>query len=192
VSSRYAVLLRGVNVGGVTVRSADLRAALEGAGFSRVRTVLASGNALVSVEDGDADPVDSGGSPVTSTGVRARAEAALLERYGREVRVVVRSQEGLAALVEACPYPVDSPTHHAYAVMPADSTEAVAMHRAMAAAAADGGAEEAIAAGDGVVYWRCPRGSSLATPVSKAVERLSRTTLTTTRNLRTLARLTSG
>ena len=40
----YIALLRGVNVGGITVKSADLSAVFESLGFESVRTVLASGN----------------------------------------------------------------------------------------------------------------------------------------------------
>lgn len=212
MSTRYAVLLRGVNVGGVTVRSADLRAALEEAGFGEVRTVLASGNALVSQGALDYDSRSGAASGAASDeaddaagagDVRSRAESALLARFDREVRVVVRSQTRLTAIAAACPYPADSETHHAYVVLlgdPDEAGEAFATVTAAVAASTEASADastltsvdEAVAAGDGVVYWWCPRGSSLTTPVSKAVDRLSRTTLTTTRNLRTLARLTSG
>lgn len=201
MSTRYAVLLRGVNVGGVTVRSADLRAGLEEAGFDDVRTVLASGNALVSADDEDRRGTDSQGAGPAD--VRSRAEAALLARFDREVRVVVRSQTELSAIVGACPYPADSETHHAYVVLLGDPDEAGAAWPAVSAAVAassEGSSDtstaepvdETVTSGDGVLYWWCPRGSSLTTPVSKAVDKLSRTTLTTTRNIRTLARLTSG
>src|SRR5699024_2298078 len=43
----FIVLLRGVNVGGITIRMADLRRRLAGGGFAGVQTVLASGNVLV-------------------------------------------------------------------------------------------------------------------------------------------------
>lgn len=205
MSSRWAVLLRGVNVGGVTVRSADLRAALEEAGFHDVRTVLASGNALVTV-GGDGDDTGADAPPadeLDGAEVRARAEAALLARFDREVRVVVRPQAALTAVVDACPYAADSETHHAYVVLLGDPDGTDPAFETVAAAvpppgvpapgaATAGAVDEAVAVGDGVLYWWCPRGSSLSTPVSKAVERLSRTSLTTTRNLRTLARLTHG
>lgn len=199
MSTRYAVLLRGVNVGGVTVRSADLRAVLEEVGFDDVRTVLASGNALVSADDADSSGLDPVGAGTAD--VRSRAEAALLARFDREVRVVVRSQTELSAIVGACPYATDSETHHAYVVLLGDPDEAGAAWPVVSVAATSDGSsgtstaepvDEAVTSGDGVLYWWCPRGSSLTTPVSKAVEKLSRTTLTTTRNIRTLARLTSG
>jgi len=44
------ILLRGVNVGGVTVKMIELRELLETLGYRDVKTVLASGNALVTSE----------------------------------------------------------------------------------------------------------------------------------------------
>ena len=52
---RVALLLRGVNVGGVTVRSADLRALLADAGLGDVATVLASGLAAVVADEPHAE-----------------------------------------------------------------------------------------------------------------------------------------
>ncbi|MEK8228326.1 DUF1697 domain-containing protein [Oerskovia sp. M15] len=64
----YAVLLRGVNVGGGRkVLSADLRAVAEDAGFAGARTLLNSGNLVVA-------PGTSGTSgPTTSLASCARA-----------------------------------------------------------------------------------------------------------------------
>lgn len=195
VANRFVVLLRGVNVGGVTVRSADLRTCLEAAGLRDVRTVLASGNALVTADDG-----------VTADTVRERAEAALRARYDRDVRALVRGQAELEATARACPYPADSETHHAYVVFFADDDAASAAIDAAREAldatargtgsardgAPDPPSDEAVAPGDRIMYWWCPRGSTLSTPLAKSSTRASRTVLTTTRNLRTVLRLTTG
>jgi len=45
--TRFAAFLRGVNVGGVNLKMAEVAAALEGAGFTNVTTILASGNVLL-------------------------------------------------------------------------------------------------------------------------------------------------
>src|SRR5690606_40579387 len=49
--TRYVALLRGVNVGGVKVPSAELAAMARDLGLAEVRTVLASGNLLFSSDD---------------------------------------------------------------------------------------------------------------------------------------------
>ena len=45
--TRYAAFLRGVNVGGVNLKMADVAKAFSEAGFDKVRTILASGNVLL-------------------------------------------------------------------------------------------------------------------------------------------------
>ena len=42
----YAVLLRGVNVGGINIKMADLRETLDEPPLSDVQTLLASGNVV--------------------------------------------------------------------------------------------------------------------------------------------------
>ncbi len=69
----WVALLRGVNVGGITIRSAELKEMFaESLGFGAVRAVLASGN--VRFEAGDA--------PAERGELKSRVEAALRERFG--------------------------------------------------------------------------------------------------------------
>lgn len=73
-TTRHVALLRGVNVNGITIKSADLKALFVGLGFDAVRTVLASGNVLFNSEDG----VES-----DSDALRGRIQQALRERLRR-------------------------------------------------------------------------------------------------------------
>jgi len=83
----HVALLRGVNVGkGNRVPMAELRALLEDMGCSRVRTLLNSGNAVF---------WSPGRSAPTLAG---RIHAALLERLGVDVRVMVKSGSDMAAI----------------------------------------------------------------------------------------------
>ena len=43
----YAVFLRGINVGGINIKMAALRDALQAAGFQDAGTLLASGNVVL-------------------------------------------------------------------------------------------------------------------------------------------------
>ena len=90
VAPRFVVLLRGVNVGGARrVPMADFRALLEGLGYSGVRTLLNSGNAVF-------------GSTARSTSAHAaRIRKALADGLGVEVPVVVKSAAEMAAIVAA-------------------------------------------------------------------------------------------
>lgn len=90
----YAVLLRGINVGGSRkVSMADLRLVLETLGYTDVRTYLQSGNAVV----------DAGRKrPAT---VAREVEKALADELGMDIAVLVRTHSELTAVVEANPFP---------------------------------------------------------------------------------------
>ncbi|GMA31253.1 hypothetical protein [Litorihabitans aurantiacus] len=75
-------------------------------------------------------------------------------------------------------------------MLTADAGDASALTRQLVAPAGDG-SEEQVAGGEGAVYWWCPRGASLTTPVAEELARRSRGHVVTTRNLRTMVRLTA-
>ncbi|OZM83674.1 DUF1697 domain-containing protein [Pseudonocardia sp. MH-G8] len=91
--ARYAVLLRGINVGRAKrVAMADLRALLTDLGYREVRTHLNSGNVVLTGDDTD------------TAGHAARIEAAIRDRLGMDVRCAVLSAEELRAVVEGHPF----------------------------------------------------------------------------------------
>jgi len=53
-------MLRGVNVGGVNLKMAEVAAALTDAGFTQVKTVLASGNVVLQSSAGAASVLLTG------------------------------------------------------------------------------------------------------------------------------------
>lgn len=91
---KVAALLRGVNVGGnKIVPMAELREMLEGMGFSGVRTLLQSGNAVFE------------GSEIESTELEARLEVATRERFGFDVTYMVRTVAEWERVVAENPFP---------------------------------------------------------------------------------------
>lgn len=171
--TRFIALLRGVNVNGRTVRSAELAETVSGLGLDRVRTVLASGNAAF---DSDREPAD----------LKASLEAALGERFGYDAWIVLVTQEALAAAAAAYPFERDDEVAHPYVVFGSDEA---ALDAVLAAVGETDPSVELLARGDGVVYWRCPRGSSTDTPAAKVLARAAYRSTTTTRNLRTVEKL---
>ncbi|GAA0933060.1 DUF1697 domain-containing protein [Pseudonocardia zijingensis] len=90
---RYAVLLRGINVGRAKrVAMADLRAVLQDVGYTDVRTLLNSGNVVLTGEE--ADPAEHAG----------RIEEAIRERFGMDVRCAVLTAAELQAVVAGHPF----------------------------------------------------------------------------------------
>ncbi len=96
--TRYAVLLRGINVGASTkVAMPRLRELAEGLGWTDVSTYITSGNLFAEC-----------GSTSRSE-VETALAAALLEDLGRPVDVVARDRAQLQAVVGANPFPDAEP-----------------------------------------------------------------------------------
>ncbi|MEU0783609.1 DUF1697 domain-containing protein [Streptomyces sp. NPDC006173] len=94
MTTKYAALLRGINVGGAKkVPMAELRTLMEGLGHGDVRTYLQSGNAAFSSAHGDEESL------------AAELSTAIEQRFGFGVGVLVRDHRYLKAVREACPFP---------------------------------------------------------------------------------------
>lgn len=167
----YAIFLRGVNVGGITIKSADLRESFSELPVSGVKTLLASGNVVCSSE-------------LTAYDLKSESERVLRERFGYEAWVVVLDAGTVERIVAACPFPADDPASHTYLTLfsdPAVLTELLDFARSI-----DEPVQplETIAAA-----WQAPKGGTLQSPLSAFTNRSRFKSASTTRNLRTLHRV---
>ena len=88
MAEKWCVFLRGINVNGISIKMDALEAAFRDMGFPAVRTVLATGNVIVSPPDGD-------------TGweaLRARIESGLSARFCYDAHVLLRDAEEIRAV----------------------------------------------------------------------------------------------
>lgn len=168
--TKYAAFLRGVNVGGVNLKMAEVADALTEAGFSNVRTVLATGNVLLESSSGVA-------------AVRKKAEAALRERFGYDAWVLAYDIETVRAIDEAYPFEREVDGYQSYVTFVTDAAVLDEL------AGLTGGAEEKISRGEGVVYWQVPKGSTLDSTIGQTMGKKRYKSSTTSRNLRTLAKV---
>lgn len=173
--TRWVALLRGVNVNGITIKSADLAALFRGLGYTDVRTVLASGNVVF-----DAD--DAAGSLQTTI------EQALRERFAYDAWIVLVRHDTLAAVLDAFPFP-SAEDRHDYVLFGSDEAALEDLLDGLLDGRDLDESVERVARGAGVVYWSCPKGSSTDTVFAKraGAARFKRTT--TTRNANTLRKL---
>jgi len=168
--TRYIALLRGVNVGGVNITMADLAEVFRGLGFTDVKTVLASGNVVFASQAG-------------ATELKPTIEAALRERFGYQAWVHVLSSDELGRIVDAYPFDERDGWHRYVLFLMSDEPRADLL-----ATAADS-ALEAIAPGDGVIYWTVERGHTLDSAFGKRSGTSRHKALLTNRNLNTLRKL---
>ncbi len=170
--TRYAAFLRGVNVGGVNLKMADVAEAFEAAGFRNVRTILATGNVLLD-------------SPAGVASVRRRAEEALRDRFGYDAWVLAYDLDTVRAISEAFPFEREVQGHHSYITFVTDPQ----VLDELAALAEDPGDREKIRRGDGVIYWQVAKSATLGSVMGKTMGKKRYKSSTTTRNLRTVEKV---
>lgn len=84
---RYVAFLRGVSP--MNLKMPDLKRCLEDAGFTKVKTLLSSGNAVFDA------------SSRSETAIARKVEAALAKQSGRAFQTIVRSTHYLQKLIDA-------------------------------------------------------------------------------------------
>lgn len=170
---RAVALLRGVNVGGVRFAMADLRAALEQDGFFEVRTVLASGNVVLT------------GSEDDPKALADQIHAVIQQRFGFDVAVLVVSLAVVREAVDEYPFP-RADDRHAYVVFAEDRAALAELVDSAGDLDSD---EEQVRHGEDVLYWDAPKGRTLDTRFGKRFGRQQRSGAVTTRNINTLEKI---
>jgi len=168
----YVALLRGVNVGGVNMKMAELAQVVRDLGYENVKTVLASGNVLFETMD-------------ASAAAKSKLETALRAAFGYEAWVHVLTAAQVRKIVDAYPYP-RSDDRHAYVVF----VEKDSVRDELLAVDLDEEIEKA-QKGAGVIYWTVPKGSTLDSAMGKAQSASKHKPWLTTRNLNTLEKFTT-
>ncbi|WP_030602861.1 DUF1697 domain-containing protein [Streptomyces fulvoviolaceus] len=176
MTTTYAALLRGINVGGSRkVPMADLRTLMEGLGHDDVRTYLQSGQAVFTADHGDEESL------------AAELAGAIEKRFGFAVDVIVRDHAYLKAIAEDCPFPAAEleakQLHVTYFSAPVDADRFAEIDR-------DTYLPEEFRLGDRALYLYAPNGlgrSKLAEHLSKP--RVNKGVIATSRNWNTVVKL---
>ncbi len=170
---RYALLLRGVNVGTKnSLPMADLRAMLEALGCTDVRTYVQSGNAAFT-------------TTLDTVALTAAIESALARYMGRPISTTLRTHEQLASIVQANPF-ADVATKPANLCVTCLSHEPTAGELAPLLAA-DFGPDRFRVAGPEIYSWH-PNGQGKS-PLAAALAKLRVRGTVTTRNWNTVTKL---
>jgi uncharacterized protein (DUF1697 family) len=138
-----AALLRGVNLGKRKVIMSELREICEAAGFTQVRTLLASGNLIVN-------------SKLTGAKLEAKLEKVILEGLELKTDVFVRDADELDAIIAANPFKAFTKANSTFMVVnfmrgPATKAEIEAMEKTSLTG-------EEIAQGKDCLYIKFPAG----------------------------------
>ncbi|WP_405590869.1 DUF1697 domain-containing protein [Streptomyces sp. NBC_01092] len=176
MTTTYAALLRGINVGGSRkVPMAELRTLMTGLGHDGVRTYLQSGQAVFASDHGDEESL------------AAELAAAIEKHFGFSVDVIVRDHAYLAAIAANCPFSAaelePKQLHVTYFSAPVDAERFAEIDQAAFL-------PEEFRLGDRALYLYAPNGlgrSKLAEMLSRP--RLNKGLIATSRNWNTVVKL---
>ncbi|MFI5883087.1 DUF1697 domain-containing protein [Streptomyces sp. NPDC051554] len=176
MTTTYAALLRGINVGGnKKLPMAELRTLLEGLGHADVRTYLQSGQAVFVSGHGDGESLAT------------ELAQAIEKRFGFTVDVIVRDHAYLKAIADNCPFPAaeleGKQLHVTYFSVPVAEDRFAEIDRSAYL-------PEEFRLGDRALYLYAPDGlgrSKLAAELTRP--RLNKGLIATSRNWNTVVKL---
>jgi uncharacterized protein (DUF1697 family) len=171
--TRYAVLLRGINVGRAKrIAMADLRARLGEAGFEDVATLLNSGNVVL-------------GSSESASTVGETVEQVIRDELGVESAAVVRTADEIRAVLSLDPLGdvADDGSRYVVAFM----ASAPGPELADQLGAVDPGEDRFAVHGRELFVW-CPNGQ-MNSPIVTALGKVKGGPVTTARNWNTVEKL---
>lgn len=142
-----AAMLRGVNLGKRKVIMSELRELIEGAGFTDVRTLVASGNLVLNAK-------------LTGAKLEAKLEKVILEGLELKTDVFVRDADQLDAIIAANPFKPFAKTNPNFLVVnfmrdPVTKAEVEGMEKTALTG-------EEMRQGDGCLYIKFPQGQGVS------------------------------
>lgn len=172
--ARCVALLRGINVGGKhRVPMTELRAVGDALGLTDVQTYIQSGN-LVFTADGRPSALEQ------------TLEAAIAERFGMAIPVMVRTAQAWRAFLEANPFPEASASEPNLVMLALSKAPLVdAAAAALQGRAADG---ERVREAGGALWIHFAEGSGRSKLSPTVLDRLAGSPVTM-RNWRTVVKL---
>ena len=156
IQGPVAFFLRGINVNGIRISMADLKACLQEAGYSRIQTILATGNVVCVPPlglSGDACKIDIERILTQRfaypASVHLRTPAALATLKNRAAQLHVAIDQQCYALIADAPSVIEA-LATAYAALPSDSRQCF------------------VACGSDAL-WIVPKGETLSAPFGNIV-----------------------
>ncbi|MGF7231625.1 DUF1697 domain-containing protein [Arachidicoccus sp.] len=170
---QYIIFLRGVNVGGRTIKMADLKACIEKAGYKEVQTVLQTGNVILETYE------------VKAEKLQQKIEALLSATFAYAARVLAITPEELEGILQGSPFKINDPAFHRYIVFTKEGFEKELVKDS---GILDRKIEE-IQIGKNAVYWRVLKGNTLDSTFGKYLGKVGTKHFITSRNSNTIEKI---
>lgn len=152
---------------------AELKAYCEKIGLSKVITVLQTGNVVFE-------------SDLPADKLKRQIEEMLTESFGYPAKAQVLTIDALRKILAAYPFGTAGAAQHDYVIFVENGLETELVHESYELSSG-----EQVRAGDGVVYWRVDKGSTLRSAFAKQLAKTKYKDFNTNRNLKTLQKVGS-
>ncbi len=90
--NQYVAFLRGINVGGKTIKMDLLRKTLEASGFENVKTLLARGKVVFEAKKNE------------TAKIKSEIEAQIKKAFSLDVRIILRNAKEIQSLLKSDPF----------------------------------------------------------------------------------------
>ena len=174
--NRYCVFLRGINVNGVSIKMEALQEAFRSIGYPDAKTVLATGNVIVALEDG-----------VDIRAHKAKIDTGLSNTFSYDAHVLLRSEGEITALLEAAGRVTIPDGCHLYALLIEEPDVLITLKEAFSKASR--GQDEQFIPLEKDAFWTVPKGDTLKTEFASKVLGNKRFRSVLTRNVNTLQKV---
>jgi uncharacterized protein (DUF1697 family) len=170
---RCVAFLRGINVGGNRkIDMGDLRKFFERLQYKNVSTILNSGNVIF-------ETAESSVKKITEV-----LEAGLTKQFNYPARVIVYHISNVEKVIDKYPFNTDEANNQHYVVFLSSDIG----NELVKAVETDKKIEE-VAIGDGVVYWKVAKGSTLKSNFGVLIAKAKYKEHNTVRNINTLRKV---
>jgi len=154
---KFAIFLRGVNVNGISIKMEELRKVMEGMLYYDVKTILATGNVIVTTTD----------DRMTCEDHKKNIETGLSNHFGYEAFVIIKTPEQIKMILEESKGHVVPEGCHHYILLSNDSMIAEELMEQFELCAI--GENEKLILGNNGTYWIVPKGNTLQSDFGKKI-----------------------
>lgn len=174
----FCVFHRGININGIRIKMKDLAAAFISMGYLNVKTILASGNVVISTKDSQLSLQDH----------KEKIEMELSMYFGYEAYVILKDLDEINALIIEASNHVIPEDHHHYLLLTNDKSLPEELRQVFDSF--DHLESEAIIKEPFGIYWIVPKGHTLDSNFGKKVlGKKSYKSRLTSRNINTIKKV---
>ncbi len=145
----FAIFLRGINLNGINIKMGELAKVLELMNYQRVKTILATGNVILTTSEKNVSYEDQ----------KLQIENKLSTHFGYEANIFIKSKEQITQMIEEAKNHVVPENYHHYILINNDILLGEQLKALFEQCSKE--EQEQLLLGEQGIYWIVPKGNTL-------------------------------